>query len=146
MFSRKFPQPQRNRHGDQRGPRLLPYEFRKFQLFPEDSQKSGYLTWNIIWRDHVFNYCPHNRLRRGQNFEHWKHDLARSCFLLKMPYPENPRRVVVEKVSVRWWRWRWIWLTKLVTDDNFCGIWTSIEIIHKEEFFYFIWNLCNFDK
>ena len=38
-----------------------------------------------------------------KNFKHWKYDLARLCFLLKMPYPDNPRRVYIIVV-----KWEWV--------------------------------------
>ena len=86
-------------------------KFNKSNIFRNEPNAQRFLVWNMICRDHVFNYGPRlvtrvtkfrekktgealaetvfsqNFVTLGANFEghNWKHDLARLCFMLYTP-------------------------------------------------------------
>ena len=51
-----------------------------FQFWPKIGNEGDKIS-RKNWRDHIFNFGSQNRLRGWQN---WKHDLARSCFILEI--------------------------------------------------------------
>ena len=64
-----------------------------------EEEKSGYMTWNMIWRDHVFNYDPQNRLRGWQNFEKKLSQLApRQFFFSKFCHPRRQFWAIIENM------------------------------------------------